>query len=102
MAAEEKRDGDLVVVNVDKSIAASDVDSYKERFKKFIADGVKNITLDCGLVEIIDSIGIGFLVATHNSLKEVGGKLELINTSEDLHKLLSTMRLDKHFAVART
>ncbi len=99
MNIDAKRDGETVTVVVDKSISASDVEMFKQEFKGFMADGVKNITLDCGQVEIIDSIGIGLLVATHNSLKSGGGQLEIIKAPEDVHRLLTTMRLDKHFAI---
>ena len=92
---------DSRTIILDKDIAAGSVDQYKEHFRGLIDDGVRELVLDCGKVEIIDSIGIGLLVATHNSLGRMGGGLVLVNTPDDVHNLLHTMRLDKHFRVEK-
>lgn len=97
----DTRDGNTVRVELGKSISASDVGELKQRFKDYVADGVTTLVLDCSDVEIIDSIGIGLLVATHNSLAGAGGSLELENATDDIYNLLSTMRLDKHFTIRR-
>ena len=55
--------------------------------------------MDLDGVELIDSIGMGLLIAAHNSLMKNGGKLKVVNPSEDILRLLRTMRLDKHFEV---
>ncbi|XPV77310.1 MAG: STAS domain-containing protein [Desulfovibrio sp.] len=86
-------------LDVGKNIVASDMEELKGSFKQMIADGLVNLTLDCSRLEIIDSIGIGLLVATHNSLAQKSGTLKLINTSPDIYNLLTTMRLHKHFTV---
>jgi len=88
-----------MTLDVGKNIVASDVDSLKEAFKLKIGEGLVNLTLDCSRLEVIDSIGIGLLVATHNSLAQKSGTLKLINTSPDVYNLLTTMRLHKHFTV---
>jgi anti-anti-sigma factor len=90
---------DALVLDIGKSIAASDVNELKEKFKALIADGAAQLTLDCSGLEVIDSIGIGLLVATHNSLAQNEGTLKLVNTSSDIYNLLTTMRLHKHFIV---
>ena len=60
---------------------------------------IKDLTIDLGGVEMIDSVGLGVLIATHNSLRQAGGQLAVANPSPDVQSLLRTMRLDKHFKV---
>jgi anti-anti-sigma factor len=48
---------------------------------------------------VVDSSGIGLLIATHNSLKTKGGSLRVANASPDILNLFKAMRLDRHFTV---
>jgi anti-anti-sigma regulatory factor len=49
---------------------------------------------------IQDSTGIGLLIAAHNSLRKVGGKLPVIHASPDILELFQTMRIHQHFSVS--
>ena len=49
------------------------------------------LTIDLSRVELIDSVGIGLLIAAHNSLAKGGGRLALENVNPDLTGLLRTM-----------
>ena len=91
--------GNEVKVALDTDVIASTVGALKERLKALVEQGSRQIVLDCKAVEVIDSMGIGLLVATHNSLAKSGGRLVLVNASEAVCNLLRTMRLDKHFSV---
>lgn len=64
-----------------------------------VAQGVTQVIFDLGRTEIVDSSGIGLLIATHNSLKQKGGQLRVINVSPEIANLFKAMRLDRHFAV---
>ena len=49
---------------------------------------------------MIDSSGIGLLIASRNSLLDSGGnEIELINTSDEIRGLFTAMRLDHHFTI---
>jgi anti-sigma B factor antagonist len=50
---------------------------------------------------MVDSVGIGVIIATHNSLNKVGGKLKVTNITKDIYTLFTTMRLDRHFTVEK-
>lgn len=80
-------------------ISAQDVPALRESFRACIQEGARNLELDFSRVESLDSMGIGLLVATHNSLAKQGGALQLTGVKKDIHQLLSLMRLDKHFAI---
>ena len=83
-----------------KDIVASMAEDFRKKLLKLVDQGIKSLTIDFANVRMVDSVGLGVLIAAHNSLKEVGGSLNIKNVSEDIYKLLKTMRLDQHFEVS--
>ncbi len=80
-------------------ITAASAAEIRVELKNLIAEGVRDLVIDMTNTRMIDSTGIGLLVATHNSLLRLNGKLAIINVSQDLMDLLKTFRLDKHFSI---
>lgn len=80
-------------------ITASNAPLIRVELKNLIAEGVRDLVIDMVNTRVIDSSGIGLLVATHNSLQRLNGKLTVKNVSQELLELLKAFRLDKHFAV---
>ena len=80
-------------------IVASAADELRIRLKALLADSDGSLAIDLSRVELIDSVGIGLLIAVHNTLSKKGGRLTLRHVNPDLASLLRTMRLDKHFQV---
>ncbi len=88
--AEVKPNGDVV---------ASSADELRSELKKLVGEGISQLTLNMTGVEVVDSIGLGLLISTHNSLARAGGKLSVVNASQDIQDLFKNMRLDRHFTV---
>lgn len=82
-------------------ITAQEIASLRETFKGLIASGVRELTLDCAEVRSIDSMGIGLLVATHNSFAKSQGRLFLIGVVPEVFQLFALMRLDKILTVTK-
>lgn len=80
-------------------IVASMADSLRARLREIMQEHPGPLVMDLGRVELIDSVGIGLLIAVHNSLSKAGHRLALVNVNADLAGLLRTMRLDKHFSI---
>jgi anti-anti-sigma factor len=78
---------------------ASVVQEFKKELRSLIAEEPAEIAIDLTGVDMIDSVGLGVLIATHNSISKIGGKLTVMNASENIYGLLKTMRLDRHFGV---
>lgn len=95
-----KFDGESAVINPGRDIVSSLAQEFREELKGIVDRGVKELTVELLQVEMIDSIGMGLLIAAHNSLVKNGGKLKLVNASQDILGLLRTMRLDKHFQIS--
>ena len=97
--SEITKDGDKVIVKPGRDIVASMIDELKSELKQALDDGAAALTIDLSGVEMMDSMGIGVLIAAHNSLQKNGNQLLLANPSTDILKLLRNMRLDKHFLI---
>jgi anti-anti-sigma factor len=80
-------------------IVASAADGLRNAVKDLLPGLDGPLVIDLAKVELIDSVGIGLLIAVHNSLSKKGGRLTLCRVSPDLAALLRTMRLDKHFSI---
>ncbi len=69
------------------------VPELQQELKACIEKGIREITFDLSGSDMMDSSGIGLLIATSNSLAQKQGKLAVINTAPELLKLLRSMRL---------
>ena len=58
------------------------------------------LAVDLVNVRILDSVGLGVLVAAHNTLGRHGASLCLVNVSTEIFALLKAMRLEQHFSIA--
>ena len=82
-----------------KDIMASMAEDFRKRLLKLVKQGIQDLTIDFSGVEMVDSVGLGVLIAAHNSLEDVGGNLKIKNASSDIYNLIKVMRLDQHFEV---
>ncbi|MFP4049473.1 MAG: STAS domain-containing protein [Desulfovermiculus sp.] len=90
---------DKTVLRLDHDLVAATVPEIKHQLKELVNQGGP-IAVDLDKVRMIDSTGIGLLMAAHNSLQKNDHVLEVLNASKDIVKLFQTMRLDKRFAVS--
>jgi len=75
--------------------------SYDLKFKllDLIQEGYTDIVLDFKLVNIIDSIGLGILLKTQQSLKGVDGQLSIENASSSVRHLLEVTYLHRQIKI---
>lgn len=93
------RENECATIRPQSDVVASMAQDFKAELKGLLEAGVRQLTVDLDAVEMVDSVGLGIFIATHNSLHKMGGSLTLVNVSADIAMLLRTMRLDKHFTV---
>jgi len=91
------KDKEKAVITPNDDLVASKVRKLKPEIKSLIDEGIKELIINLVYVEVIDSVGIGLLVAAHNSLSKVGGKLLVNEASKDIKDLFKFMRLDHIF-----
>ena len=90
---------DQIIVKPGKDVVASMANEFRDKLQEQIKKSPKELIIDLQGVEMVDSVGIGVLIATHNSLHKVGGELRVTNVARDIFGLFTTMRLDRHFTV---
>lgn len=93
------KNDDHVVVKPMTDIVASMAENFRSELQALIEGEEKDIIIDMDGVEMVDSVGIGVIIATHNSLSKVGKKLKVTNIIKDIYTLFTTMRLDRHFEI---
>ncbi len=96
------REGEKASLLLSADIIASNAPDLRNVLKNLVADGVRELVIDLANVRVVDSSGIGLLVAVHNSLSRLGGKMSVIHTSNDLVELFKAFRLDKHFTISKS
>ncbi|MFW6388803.1 MAG: STAS domain-containing protein, partial [Desulfohalobiaceae bacterium] len=73
-------------------IVASRAQDFRQELKSKLEEAGQGLTIDLKQVEMIDSTGLGVLIAAHNSLQKQNQGLRLINVSQELLELMQTMR----------
>ncbi len=71
----------------------------RDSIKELLAKGQKNILLNLGDVNYIDSSGLGELVSAYTSVKNAGGELKLLSLTKKVHDLLQITKLYTVFDV---
>jgi anti-sigma B factor antagonist len=98
--SEVQQEGSVVIVRPGQDIVSTMVPGFKQELTDLLANGPQEMRLDLSGVEMMDSIGIGLLIAIHNSMRKNGGKLVIQNPSVNISKLFRSMRLDQHFQMS--
>ena len=97
--AKAKRKVTKKTVKPGKDIVASMAEDFRKKLLNLVKQGIQDLTVDLSGVEMVDSVGLGVLIATYNSLEDVGGSLKVKNVSADIFNIIKIMRLDQHFEV---
>ncbi len=98
--SEIQRDAETITIKPGRDIVASMLDGLKAELKELAASGCTRLIIDFTGVRMIDSMGIGLLIATYNSLKQKGAALELCHVSDEITTLFTHMRLNQHFTIS--
>lgn len=94
-----EKEGTRGYFNPEIDLVASTVSGIREVVKNMINSGVRILEFDMKQVEVVDSSGIGLLVAIYNSLTRLNGKLIIRNISQNNLELFKALRLDKYFTI---
>ncbi len=74
-------------------LTAELVPGLQAALKSTLEQGATELLFDLQDTVMLDSSGMGLLIATSNSLSRVGGRIQVINVSPDILQLLQCMRL---------
>ena len=85
--------GQTCVVALESDLTAALVGTLQPAIKERLTGGVAEVEVDLARTTMLDSSGIGLLIATSNTLSRAGGRLQVVNVSKDIERLLQSMRL---------
>ncbi len=74
-------------------LTAAVVPELQAALKELVQQGAEEIGFDLAKTVMLDSSGIGLLIAASNSLARRNGKVRVLNVSADILQLLQSMRL---------
>ncbi len=92
-------DGGQVLISFEEDIVAANSSNMKQKLKEAISGDIQSLTIDLGNIEQVDSVGVGVLIATFNSLRKEDKEFRLINVDSKIFELFKVMRLNKHFDI---
>jgi len=101
--------GSVTVVDISGRITLGEGSAaLRGMVRQLLDHGRKQIILNLGDVQYIDSSGIGELVSSFTAVKKEGGELKLLNLTKKVHDLLLITKLftvfdvhnDEHKAVS--
>lgn len=88
-----KREESLCRVVLHGDLTAAILPGIQVALKKELTDGVAEVEFDLAETGMMDSSGIGLLIAVSNSLARDKGRIRVVNVSRDIKQLLQSMRL---------
>ena len=93
------KEGNTTIIKPGVDVVASMADNFKKELLTTIGDSDGQIIIDLAGVAMVDSVGIGVIIATHNTLNQANRELKVINVNKDVYGLFTTMRLNRRFTV---
>ena len=100
---EEKRHGDVVVLSLKGNLLGEpDTSKLRETVYALLKENEKQIVLDLGDVKVINSMGLGSLVAALVSVRKRGGDVLLSRTSDKVEAVIVITHLVKVFRIYDT
>jgi anti-sigma B factor antagonist len=74
-----------------------DSETFHNLVKEQIAHGKKQILINLGKVNWINSTGLGILIAGYTSVKDADGQFKLVNISDRIESILMVTKLSGIF-----
>src|SRR5580704_2290821 len=95
-------DGVTVLALDGRIVLGEETSALREKVKGLLADGKKKLVLNMDGVTLIDSSGLGALVAAYSSAKSGGASVRLSDLGPHFNQLLQVTRLLTVFEVSNT
>jgi anti-sigma B factor antagonist len=94
MTVSERKVGSVTIVDVaGKMVATDNPGRLKDKITSLVFQGEKQIIINLGNVNYVDSSGLGEIVACHSSALKGGAEIKLANAANRIKDLLVMTRL---------
>jgi anti-sigma B factor antagonist len=103
MTINERKSGDVTVLDVDGKILLGEGDvQLKRKIDELIERKETKLVLNLANVPYMDSGGLGEIVRSYTTVKRAGGELKLLNATKRISDLLTITKLITVFEVFET
>ena len=93
----KEKEGIVIITPKGKMTTGPDLEKLHDKIKELVRIGARRMVIDLGEVEVMDSRGLGILVAALTSLRNVGGELKLARITNKIQSLLVITHLSTVF-----
>lgn len=83
-----------------EDLTAATIEQCRSCIMKLIQATNGKFTIDLSKVHMVDSKGIGLIIASYNTLQTSSRELEITGSNDEIRSLFKLMRLDRHFVVS--
>jgi len=87
------KEGDRATIIPDEDIVASNTPDLKEKLLGLMKENVIHLSFNLENVLMVDSSGLGILIATHKSLAKKEGTMEVTNVKAEIKTLFEITKL---------
>ena len=99
---EELRGAPVAVLHCAGQIVRANADMLKSEIAQLLAGGITRIVVELARVTLLDSAGMGALVASQKRARAAGGGISLSGPSQQVVTTLRLVRLDTYFGIYAT
>ncbi|MBN1755417.1 STAS domain-containing protein [bacterium] len=85
-----------------KMMGGPDAEKFHEKIKEYLEQDKKNIVVDLGKVNWMNSSGLGILISSLTSVKNAAGNMVIARPTEKINTLLIITQLEKIFTSFET
>jgi len=99
----EKRHGDVVVISLKGNfLGEPETSKLREKVYSLLEENRKHLVIDLGGVKVLNSMGLGALLASVVSVRKKGGDVCLARLSERVEAVIAITHLMKVFRIYET
>ena len=94
-------DGDTLRISAVKELSATTANAFRDEARRVLSDAETNIEIDLSQTAVMDSCGLGALIALHKTASARNGTLRLLNPSATVQQILELTRMHRIFEVVK-
>lgn len=103
MNLKSKKIGSVIVLELDGSILGGPESvEINQNLIKFIGEGSKKFIIDLSQVNVMNSSGLGTLIASLTAIKKNGGELKIAGANSKIQNLFTVTKLNTIFELSES
>lgn len=92
-----RKKGTVSILDVSGRLTSFEVGGLRDAISRLLKEGRKNIVLNLGVLDYLDSSGIGELARSYVSVVKKGGEMKVVGLSAKVEEVLKITQLFRVF-----